>query len=138
MQIDSKVLNTKTELLDIIKKGVNPLDYIKEEKDIDFICNTLIITGNEEDSFFEESAENLLRAILYYLVYTENETKTLARCKEIAKMGLNDENARKSVKSLLEKEERANVLYISIDIASDKTFRAIFEKLNERLSNILE
>lgn len=138
MQIDSKVVNTKTELFDIIKEGVNPLEYIKEERDIDFVCNSLIITGNEEDSFFEESAENLLRAILYYLVYTENETKTLARCKDIAQIGLNEENARESVKSLLEKEERANVLYVSIDIASDKTFKAIFEKLNERLSNILE
>ena len=138
MQIDSKVVNTKTELLNIIKEGVNPLDYIKEEKDIDFICNTLIITGNEEYPFFEESAENLLRAILYYLVYTENETKTLARCKEIAMMGLNDENARNNVKSLLEKEERAKVLYVAIDIASDKTFKTIFEKLNERLSNILD
>lgn len=138
MQIDSKVVNTKSELLDIIKEGVNPLDYIKEEKDIDFVCNSLIITGNEEDPFFEESAENLLRAILYYLVYTENETKTLARCKEIVKMGLNEENARDSVKSLLGKEERANVLYVSIDIASDKTYKAIFEKLNERLEKIYE
>ncbi len=136
MQIDSKVVNTKTELLDIIKEGVNPLEYIKEEKDIDFICNSLVITGNEEDTFFEESAENLLRAILYYLIYTENETKTIDRCKEIVKMGLDEETARDSIKNLLKKEERANMLYVAIDIASDKTFKAIFEKLNERLENI--
>lgn len=136
MQIDSKVVNTKSELLDIIKEGVNPLDYIKEERDIDFVCNALVIEGNDEDPFYEESAENLLRAILYYLVFTDNEEKTLARCKEIAKMGLNEENARETVKNLLDKEERAKTLYVSIDIASDRTYREIFEKLNERLSKI--
>lgn len=136
MQIDSKVVNTKSELLDIIKEGVNPLDYIKEERDIDFVCNALVIEGNDEDPFYEESAENLLRAILYYLVFTDNEEKTLARCKEIAKMGLNEENAREVVKNLLDKEERAKTLYVSIDIASDRTYREIFEKLNERLANI--
>lgn len=136
MQIDSKVVNTKSELLDIIKEGVNPLDYIKEERDIDFVCNALVIEGNDEDPFYEESAENLLRAILYYLVYTDNEEKTLARCKEIAKMGLNEENAREVVKNLLDKEERAKTLYVSIDIASDRTYKEIFEKLNERLANI--
>ncbi len=136
MQIDSKVVNTKSELLDIIKEGVNPLDYIKEERDIDFVCNALVIEGNDEDPFYEESAENLLRAILYYLVFTDNEEKTLARCKEIAKMGLNEENARETVKNLLDKEERAKTLYVSIDIASDRTYKEIFEKLNERLANI--
>lgn len=136
MQIDSKVVNTKSELLDIIKEGVNPLDYIKEERDIDFVCNALVIEGNDEDPFYEESAENLLRAILYYLVFTDNEEKTLARCKEIAKMGLKEENARETVKNLLDKEERAKTLYVSIDIASDRTYREIFEKLNERLTKI--
>lgn len=136
MQIDSKVVNTKSELLDIIKEGVNPLDYVKEERDIDFVCNALVIEGNDEDPFYEESAENLLRAILYYLVFTDNEEKTLARCKEIAKMGLNEENARETVKNLLDKEERAKTLYVSIDIASDRTYKEIFEKLNERLANI--
>ena len=73
---------------------------------------------------------------MYYLVYTDNEEKTLNRCKEIAKIGLDEENARNRVKDLLEKEERAKVLYVSIDIASDKTYKEIFEKLNERLSKI--
>jgi len=73
---------------------------------------------------------------LYYLVYTDNEEKTLNRCKEIAKIGLDEENAREEVKKLLDKEERAKTLYVSIDIASDKTYKEIFQKLNERLSKI--
>lgn len=136
MEINEKSISTKDELLNSIKDGVNPLEYIKDERDIDFVCNALVIEGNDEDSFYEESAENLLRAILYYLIYTDNEEKTLARCKEIAKMGLNEENAREVVKNLLDKEERAKVLYVSIDIASDRTYKEIFEKLNERLTKI--
>jgi len=136
MEINEKSISTKIELLNSIKEGVNPLEFIRDERDIDFICNSLIIEGNDEDPFYEESAENLLRAILYYLVYTDNEEKTLARCKEIAKMGLNEENAREVVKNLLDREERAKTLYVSIDIASDRTYKEIFEKLNERLSKI--
>lgn len=136
MEINEKNISTKNELLNLIKEGVNPLEFIKEERDIDFVCNALVIEGNDEDPFYEESAENLLRAILYYLVFTDNEEKTLARCKEIAKMGLNEENAREEVKNLLDKEERAKTLYVSIDIASDRTYKEIFEKLNERLSKI--
>lgn len=136
MEINEKNISTKNELLNSIKEGVNPLEFIKEERDIDFVCSALVIEGTDEDSFYEESAENLLRAILYYLIYTDNEDKSLTRCKEIAKMGLDEENARNSIKDLLEKEERAKVLYVSIDIASDKTYKKIFEKLNERLSKI--
>jgi len=136
MKINEKEISTKSELLDLIREGVNPLEFIKEERDIDFVCNSLVIEGTDEDLFYEESAENLLRAILYYLVYTDNEEKTLNRCKEIAKIGLDEENAREEVKKLLDKEERAKTLYVSIDIASDKTYKEIFQKLNERLSKI--
>lgn len=136
MKINEKDISTKSELLGLIREGVNPLEFIKEERDIDFVCNSLVIEGKDEDLFYEESAENLLRAILYYLVYTDNEEKTLNRCKEIAKIGLNEEKARENIKELLDKEERAKTLYVSIDIASDKTYKEIFEKLNERLSRI--
>lgn len=136
MKINEKDISTKNELLDLIREGVNPLEFIKDERDIDFVCNSLVIEGKDEDLFYEESAENLLRAILYYLVYTDNEEKTFDRCKEIAKIGLNEENARENIKELLDKEERAKTLYVSIDIASDKTYKEIFEKLNERLSKI--
>ena len=136
MEINEKTISTKEELINVIIEGVNPLKYIKNERDIDFVCNALTIKGNDEYPFFDESAENLLRAILYYLVYTENEEKTLERCKEITKMGLNEEDGSDKLRSLLEREERAKSLYMSIEIAPDKTYKAIFEKLNERLSNI--
>lgn len=136
MEINAKTISTKEELKNLIKEGVNPLEFIKNERDIDFVCNALTIEGNDEDPFFEESAENLLRAILYYLIYTENEEKTLKRCKEITEIGLNEEDGRNKVDSILGHEERAKLLYVGIKIAPDRTCKAIFEKLNERLSNI--
>lgn len=136
MEINGKTITTKEELLNLIKEGVNPLEYIKEERDIDFVCHSLVIERTDEDPFWEDSAENLLRAILYYVVFTDNEEKTLARCKNIVEIGLNEADGRDKIAKLLEKEERAKILYVSINIASDKTCRSIFEALENRLSKV--
>lgn len=136
MEINSEKITEKVELLNLIEKGINPLQFIKEESDIDFICNAITIEGKDEDLYFEEMAEILLKAILYYLIYIENEEKTLKRCKNIVEMVIID-NEFETVKSMLEKEERARVLFAAINIASEKNRRAIFEKLNDRLKKIL-
>lgn len=130
MQIDEKTIDTKLKLLNVIREGINPLEYVKEERDIDFISNSIIIEGNDEDSYYEETAEIVFKSILYYILYTENEAKTLERCKEIAKMEMEE------IKSMVAKEERANVLFKPVEIASEKTAKEVFEKLNERLSKI--
>lgn len=130
MQIDEKTIDTKLKLLNVIREGINPLEYVKEERDIDFISNSIIIEGNDEDSYYEETAEIVFKSILYYVLYTENEAKTLERCKEIAKMEMEE------IKSMVAKEERANVLFKPVEIASEKTAKEVFEKLNERLSKI--
>lgn len=130
MQIDEKTIDTKLKLLNVIREGINPLEYVKEEIDIDFISNSIIIEGNDEDSYYEETAEIVFKSILYYVLYTENEAKTLERCKEIAKMEMEE------IKSMVAKEERANVLFKPVEIASEKTAKEVFEKLNERLSKI--
>ena len=133
MQIDSRTVNTKSELLNIIKEGINPLEYIKEERDIDFVSNSIIIEGNDEDPYFEETAEIVFKSFLYYVLFTDGEEKTLHRCKEIAKIGAEDIE---KVKDMVAKEERANVLFKPVEIASEKTIKEVFEKLNERLSKI--
>ena len=130
MQIDEKTIDTKLKLLNVIREGINPVEYVKEERDIDFISNSIIIEGNDEDSYYEETAEIVFKSILYYVLYTENEAKTLERCKEIAKMEMEE------IKSMVAKEERANVLFKPVEIASEKTAKEVFEKLNERLSKI--
>ena len=136
MQINSKTVNTKLELLNIINEGINPLEYVKEERDIDFISNSIIIEGNDEDSYYEETAEIVFKSILYYILFTENEEKTLQRCKEIAELGLTGAEGINKISNMVSKEERANVLFKPVEIASEATAKAVFEKLNERLSKI--
>ena len=136
MNINGKSIFTKSELLEIIKQGINILDYIKDEKDIDFVTNAIIIEGIDEDTYYEETAEIVFKSILYYVLFTEGETKTLNRCKEIAKYGIDDTDGINKIRDMVAKEERASVLFKSVEIASEKTTRAVFEKLNERLSRI--
>ena len=56
MIINGKSISTKTELLEVIKQGVNILDYIKDEKDIDFITDAIMIEKTDEDTYYEETA----------------------------------------------------------------------------------
>ena len=128
MNVNGKNISTKAELLQTINEGVNILDYIKDEKDIDFVTNAIIIEGTDDDSYYEETAEILFKSILYYVLFTENENKTLNRCKEIAKYGINEINKIK--------EERANLLFKPVELASATTQKTVFEKLDERLSKI--
>ena len=136
MNINEKVISTKTELLDIIKQGVNILDYVKDERDIDFVTNAIIIEGIDEDTYYEETAEIVFKSILYYVLFTEGETKTLNRCKEIAKYGMDGIDGINKIRDMVAKEESANVLFKPVEIASEKTAKTVFEKLNERLSKI--
>lgn len=46
MNVNGKNISTKAELLQTINEGVNILDYIKDEKDIDFVTNAIIIEPN--------------------------------------------------------------------------------------------
>ena len=136
MEINSKEITKKEELLDLIKMGINPLEYIKKEKDIDFISESLMIEGNDEDSYYEESAEIIFKAIIYYILGTENEEKTLERCKEIAKIGIDDIEGSVKLQNILDKEQHSKSLYVFMNIASEKNKKAIFDKLNERLLKI--
>ena len=138
MKVNEKIISTKTELLETIKQGVNILDYIKDERDIDFVTNAIVIEKNDEDSYYEETAEIVFKSILYYVLFTEGEIKTLERCREIAKYGMNDIDGINKIKNMVSKEERANVLFKPVEIASEKTQKAVFEKLNERLSKIVK
>lgn len=138
MQIEEKTIKEKSELIELIKEGVNPLKYIKNEIDIDFISSAITYINKSEDSYWDDSEEILLKAFIYYLLSKSDETKTLERCKEITELALNDIDAREKIKSMVEYDERSKVLFKPIEIASDKTLRGIFETLNNKLSKILK
>ncbi len=56
MIINGKSISTKTELLEVIKQGVNILEYMKDEREIDFVTNAIIIEKTDEDTYYEETA----------------------------------------------------------------------------------
>lgn len=136
MNVNGKIISTKTELLETINQGINILDYIKDERDIDFVTNAIIIEKNDEDLYYEETAEIVFKSILYYILFTDGETKTLNRCKEIDKYGITGIDGINKIRDTVAKEERANVLFKPVEIASETKSKAVFEKLNERLSKI--
>ena len=136
MNINGKIISTKAELLETIKQGINILDYIKDERDIDFVTNAIIIEGIDEDTYYEETAEIVFKSILYYVLFTEGETKTLNRCKEIAKYGMDETDGIEKVRNIVAKEKRAEISFKPMQIAPDRTAKEVFKKLNERLSKI--
>lgn len=133
MKVNGELITTKEGLLNMIKDGINPLDYVIEEVDVDLITESITIEGNDEDSYHEESAEILFKSIVYYVLKTENEEKTLKRCKEIF---MNGKDNYEELKNMLSGVESAKVLFVPIDIASEKTRKEVFDKLEERLSKI--
>ena len=55
----------------------NPLNHIKDEKDIDILTD--ILMANDEDEFWNESCKCLMKTILYYVMEKE-EKKDLLTC----------------------------------------------------------
>lgn len=133
MKVNGELITTKEGLLNMIMEGINPLEYVIEDIDIDLITTSITINGNDVDSYYEESAELLFKSIVYYVLRTENEEKTLKRCKDIF---MNGKENYEELKNMLSSIESAKVLFVPIDIASEKAREEIFGKLEERLSKI--
>lgn len=137
MQVNDRIVKTNSEIIDLIREGINPLDYIKDDIDMDLVCNAIAHITESEDPYWDDSAEILLKSIVFYVLSKDEETKTLSRCLEIVELGLNDTNSRETIGKMLECDERSNVLFKGIEIASDKTYTSIFETLKDKLNEIL-
>ena len=137
MQVNDRIVKTNSEIINLIREGINPLDYIKDDVDMDLVCNAIAHVKESEDPYWDDSAETLLKSIVFYLLFKGGETKTLSRCLEIVELGLNDANSRETIGKMLECDERSNVLFKAIETASDKTYTSIFETLKDKLNEIL-
>ena len=137
MQVNDSIVKTNSEIINLIREGINPLDYIKDDVDMDLVCNAIAHVKVSEDPYWDDSAEILLKSIVFYLLFKGGETKTLSRCLEIVELGLNDANSRETIGKMLECDERSNVLFKAIEIAADKTYKSIFETLKDKLNEIL-
>ena len=136
MKINGKVVETTEEILQLIEEGVNPLEYMEGDYDIDLITKAITHKEDSEDPYFDDMAELLLKAMVHYLNSKNDEIKSLSRCKEIMNKVMESSDKRNELTSLFANNESAKVLYKSIEIASDKTFETILETLNNKLSRI--
>lgn len=120
--------------------GYNPLMHIASELDVDVIANTIIkgqkTDGGSSDPFWDDSAEMLLKALIYYLIATRpEEEQNLASCAELVRAA----NAKSGTNLLSELigqlpyDHPARMNYKSIEIASEKTYSSILSTLQSKL-----
>ena len=134
---DVKVLNlVKPQNSD----GYNPLMHISSEIDVDVIAHTIVKgqsdTENKSDPYWDDMAEMLLKALIYYLMATRpEEEQNLASCAELVRAANNNggSNLLTDLISQLPYDHPARMYYKSIEIAPEKTYSSILSSLQSKL-----
>ena len=120
--------------------GYNPLMHISSEIDVDVIANTIVkgqkTEGGGSDPFWDDSAEMLLKALIYYLMATRpEEEQNLASCAELVRAANSNggSNLLSELMSVLPYDHPARMNYKSIEIAPEKTYSSILSTLQSKL-----
>ena len=120
--------------------GYNPLMHISSEIDVDVIANTIVkgqkTEGGGSDPFWDDSAEMLLKALIYYLIATRpEEEQNLASCAELVRAANSNggNNLLTELMSQLPYDHPARMNYKSIEIAPEKTYSSILSTLQSKL-----
>ena len=119
--------------------GYNPLFHIKSELDVDVIANTIVKGQKSEggqDPYWDDMAEMLLKALIYYLIATRpEEEQNLASCAELVRAANNNggNNLLTELMSELPLDHPARMYYKSIEIAPDRTYSSILSSLQSKL-----
>ena len=118
----------------------NPLQHIQNEIDVDVIASTIVkgqkAEGSASDPFWDDSAEMLLKALIYYLMATRpEEEQNLASCAELVRAANSNggSNLLTELMSQLPYDHPARMNYKSVEIASDKTYSSILSTLQSKL-----
>ena len=119
----------------------NPLMHIQTNIDVDIIANTIVKGqdggSNSSDPFWEDNAETLLKALIYYLLtVAKPEERNLASCAELVRAASN-KNGNSTLGELISElppDNQAVTNYKSVELASDKTFSSILSTLQSKLS----
>ena len=113
--------------------------HISSELDVDVIANT-IVKGQKTDSgadpYWDDMAEMLLKALIYYLIATRpEEEQNLASCAELVRAANNNggSNLLTELISQLPYDHPARMYYKSIEIAPEKTYGSILSSLQSKL-----
>ena len=120
--------------------GYNPLAHIESELDVDVIANTIVKGQKSEagssDPYWDDMAEMLLKALIYYLIATRpEEEQNLASCAELVRAANNNggSNLLTELISQLPYDHPARMYYKSIEIAPEKTYGSILSSLQSKL-----
>ena len=118
----------------------NPLQHIQSEIDVDVIANTIVkgqkAEGSASDPYWDNMAEILLKALIYYLIaVAPPEEQNLASCAELVRAANNNggSNLLSDLMSRLPYDHPARMNYKSVEIASDKTYSSILSTLQSKL-----
>ena len=120
--------------------GYNPLMHITSEVDVDVIAHTIVkgqeAEGKSSDPFWDDNAEMLLKALIYYLIATRpEEERNLASCAELVRAA-NNNNGTSLLSELMSElpfDHPARTNFKSIKIASEKTYSSILSTLQSKL-----
>ncbi len=114
--------------------------HISSEIDVDVIANTIVKGQQSEsgksDPFWDDSAEMLLKALIYYLIATRpEEEQNLASCAELVRAANSNggNNLLTELISQLPYDHPARMYYKSIEIAPEKTYSSILSTLQSKL-----
>lgn len=120
--------------------GYNPLIHVRNEIDVDVIANTVVKgqsdTSSNSDPYWEDMAEMLLKALIYYLLSARpKEEQNLASCAELVRAANNNggENLLTNLMNQLPFDHPARMNYKSIEIAPEKTYGSILSSLQSKL-----
>ena len=120
--------------------GYNPLLHIRSEIDVDVIANTIVkgqkSEGSNNDPYWDDMAEMLLKALIYYLMATRpEEEQNLASCSELVRAANANggSNLLTELMNQLPYDHPARMNYKSIEIAPEKTYGSILSSLQSKL-----
>lgn len=121
--------------------GYNPLAHVKSDLDVDVIASTIIkgqkTTGSSADPFWDDTAEMLLKSLIYYLLATRPpEEQNLASCAEMVRAAAADSNGSnllKEMMSVLPVDHPARMYFKNVEVASEKTFSSILVSVQSKL-----
>ena len=114
--------------------------HVNSEIDVDVIAHTIVkgqkSTDSTADPFWDDSAETLLKALIYFLLATRpEEEQNLASCAELVRAANSNggNNMLSELMSQLPYDHPARMNYKSIEIAPEKTYSSILSTLQSKL-----
>ncbi len=114
--------------------------HIQNEIDVDIIANTIVKgqsdVQNQSDPYWDDMAEMLLKALIYYLLATRpEEEQSLSSCAELVRAANNNGagNLLTELMNQLPYDHPARMFYKSIEIAPEKTYSSILSSLQSKL-----